>query len=128
MTAAAIVPYISNSGLKVTGSPQWDCHQGYTPVPTETTKLLDSENVRTLMLRNNQACPNMAKWHDQIRIPAGGDFSSTGPPSEKGRVKADVVDPSEVSMLLELDTEELMRHTFRVQRERYENSSVRKNI
>lgn len=85
-------------------------------------KLLDPDNVRSLMLRSLDAeHSGPPSWHDNRTLPhvpeTDSDFHQDA--------TTVVVDQSDVNKLLALDIEELMQHTFRVQRQRQKASYVR---
>lgn len=88
-------------------------------------KLLNSEKIRTLIL--GQKVELLPSPSSRLRLERNGPESSdvhnaaTNSTLHVGEV---VADPSKVRQLLALDIEELMRHTFRVQRERSNNLTV----
>lgn len=88
-------------------------------------KLLNSEKIRTLIL--GQKVELLPSPSSRIRLERNGPESSdvhNAVTNSTLNVGA-VADPSKVRQLLALDIEELMRHTFRVQRERSNNPTVR---
>lgn len=89
--------------------------------PQHTMKLLDLDNVRSLMIRNLDVSrkdpPTLNDDHVLPHVPeTDGDphYGTHG-----------VADRSDVNRLLALDIEELVRHTYRVQRERRTAAYVR---
>lgn len=104
------------------------------PGSSQAAKLLDPENMRSLMLRSFEACPPRPSRRDQA-LAAVVPGSEHGDPRIviDGRRSAPSVltknsanntirrqpDDDDVQRLLALDINELVRHTSKVQRERH---------
>lgn len=87
-------------------------------------KLLHPENVRVLVLRQPGA-NSRPSLRDQMQCaPENGNDLYNAVPYAKVSNNLAAVDPCEVKRLLALDIEELMRHTFRVQRQRHTGPHV----
>ena len=106
------------------------CQRQATPGSSQTAKLLDPKNMRSLMLRSFGACPPRPLRRDQALAAAPGsehgdrrvvDGRRSAPSvlthsndAENARHRPD----EDVQRLLALDINELVRHTSKVQRER----------
>ena len=92
----------------------WGVSRGSSP---HAMKLLDLENVRSLILRNLDVC------RKEPPTLHGGQASPRVPETDiEGHYTH--ADASDVSRLLNLDIEELLQHTYRVQRKRHATSNV----
>lgn len=89
--------------------------------PQHAMKLLDLDNVRSLMLRNLDVCRKVPSTLQDAQLLSHVPQTDSGPFC--GSVGG--ADPSDVNQLLALDIEELVRHTYRVQRERRAATHVR---
>lgn len=125
LAAEAFQPYeIDTPGASLNNQAWNTCPEHVPPglAQRQAMKLLDLENVRSLLLRS---------------------VCRKGPPSRNGNqnvphapetnglehsAAAVAMDPSGVNSLLALDVEELVRHTSRLQRERHTSSYVRYQV
>lgn len=101
-------------------SESWEFEALRDPTPN-AMKLLDLKNVRSLMLRNLDVCrKGPPTLNDDQRLPRVPETDS-----DLHCGTAEVANSSDVNKLLALDIEELVRHTYRVQRERRTAGYVR---
>lgn len=109
LAAEAFKPHIIGAAVAPLDSQPWDVSRGSAP---HAMKLLDLDNVRSLMLRNLDVCRK-----DSTTL-HGGQASPRVPETDSDWQQAPA-DPPDVTRLLALDIEGLLQHTHRVQRKRY---------
>lgn len=120
LAAASIEPHGVGAVVGPLNSESWEFEASRSP-PQHAMKLLDLDNVRNLMLRNLHVCRKApSTLNDDHALPHVPETDSS--PYYGSTVEAD---PSDVNKLLALDIEELVRHTYRVQRERSAGAHVR---
>lgn len=96
-----------------------------TPVSSQSTKLLDPKNMKSLMLRNFEACSRLPRRDQAPPVPGSEhvaprvDGRRSAPSVLTNSAENDRHEPDEVQRLLALDINELLRHTSKVQRERH---------
>lgn len=124
MTAAAFASQSIATPLSA-DSKAWGHYEGRGVSAAHSMKLLDSAKIRTLILRKNVEILPTSSSRRPLEQGGAESNDAHNAVANSARKAGDVViDPSEVRRLLALDIEELMRHTFRVQRERSNNLAV----
>ena len=120
LAAASLELHGAGATVGPLDSESWELEATRSP-PQQPRKLLDLDNVRSLMLRNLDMCRKTPSALND------GQALLQGPETDSGSYypSAGAADPSDVNKLLALDIEELVRHTYRVQRERRAVAHVR---
>lgn len=120
LAAASYRPHVVGAAVDPLDSESWGLDASRSP-PQHAMKLLDLDNVRSLVLRNLDVCrKGPSTMNDDQAFPRVPETDS-----DPNYVTEGVAGPSDVNKLLALDVEELVRHTCRVQRERRAAAYVR---
>lgn len=125
LAAEAFTPREIDSTARSLDNQAWDAFYQEQPPPDlaqrQAMKLLDIENVRSLLLRNvRRKGPSSRNNHQSVpHVPETNDDL------DRTAVASVAMSPPGVNRLLALDIEELVRHTSRLQREHHMASCVR---
>lgn len=123
MVAAILEPYhaVDDPAAAHCGMQVWDMHQGDTLERSgQAMKLLDPENVRSLMHRTAGV-----QWKQQSILQDGQPPYRVSTADSEPHHGAAAAASFDLHRLLALDINELMNHVHRVQRERRTASNVR---
>lgn len=129
LAAEAFKLHEINAAAALLDHQAWDTyHQEHAPpvlAQRQAMKLLDLDNVRSLLLRSvcRKGPPSRNNHRNAPHVP---DTDPDLDHADAAATAAAAMDPSGVNRLLALDIEELVRHTSRLQRKRHAASHVRK--